>query len=298
MSSRPAVSFNFVDFWPNFSAENSPFFELLRSSFSVTLSDSPDIVVYSVFGERHRSYKCPKIFYSGECVRPNFDECDFAFTYDHLDDRRHCRLPLYTFFGADKLAQPKGPFPICTAEKSEFCCFIVSEPKCSERNEFFLLLSRYKKVHSGGRFMNNIGGPIPRLVEGRSGKLEFMKQFKFAICFENESYPGYTSEKLVQAMRVNTIPIYWGNPLVGREFNTKSFINCHEFASFEDVITRVIEVDQNQELYRQMMMEPWFIDGRMPDWVDPVKVRHKLCEVVEDLLGLNSSTGNKSPFGA
>ena len=28
---------------------------------------------------------------------------------------------------------------------------------------------------------------------------------------------------------VNSLPIYWGNPLIHREFNTKSFVNYHDF---------------------------------------------------------------------
>ena len=69
-------------------------------------------------------------------------------------------------------------------------------------------------------------------------------------------HSGYTTEKLVHAMAAHTIPIYWGNPQVSEDFNPKSFINCHDYSSLEAVIERIIEVDQNESLYRHYLEEP------------------------------------------
>ena len=55
--------------------------------------------------------------------------------------------------------------------------------------------------------------------------MDFIKDYKFVISFENSSYPGYTTQKLIEPMLVNSSPIYWGNKSVGKDFNTKSFIN-------------------------------------------------------------------------
>ena len=70
---------------------------------------------------------------------------------------------------------------------------VVSNPRCQERNRFFHMLSRYKPVHSGGWHLNNIGGPVPRRINGKSGKVEFARNFKFVIAFESTPYPGYTT---------------------------------------------------------------------------------------------------------
>ena len=72
--------------------------------------------------------------------------------------------------------------------------------------DFFVKLSKYKQVDSGGRTLNNIGGPV-------EDKMEFIKDYRFVISFENAEYPGYTTEKIIQPMFVDSIPIYWGNPL-------------------------------------------------------------------------------------
>ena len=39
---------------------------------------------------------------------------------------------------------------------------------------------------------------------------QLFKKYKFNICFENSSTPGYVTEKIIQSMYVNSIPIYWG----------------------------------------------------------------------------------------
>src|SRR5262249_19232982 len=75
--------------------------------------------------------------------------------------------------------------------------------------------------------------------------------------FENESHPGYTTEKIYEAMLVNTLPIYWGDPRVAVDFNPRSFLNYHDFGSLEALIERVIEVDRNDELYCEYLSQPW-----------------------------------------
>jgi len=93
----------------------------------------------------------------------------------------------------------------------------------------------------------------------------FLAPYKFSIAFENESYPGYITEKILYAMLTNAIPIYWGNPEIGKDFNTRSFINCHEYKNFNEVVERVIEIDSDQNLYRQYLAEPYYLDNRIPE---------------------------------
>ena len=50
--------------------------------------------------------------------------------------------------------------------------------------------------------MNNIGGAV-------SDKFAFQQKHKFSIAFENTSYCGYCTEKIVEAFVAGTIPIYW-----------------------------------------------------------------------------------------
>lgn len=42
-------------------------------------------------------------------------------------------------------------------------------------------------------------------------KYQTAKNYKFMICFENGIYPGYVTEKLLDAYVCGAIPIYWGD---------------------------------------------------------------------------------------
>ena len=142
-------------------------------------------------------------------------------------------------------------------EKTDFCSFVVSNPHGNEaRAQFMDELSKYKTVHSGGRWRNNVGGPV-------ADKMAFQKTHKFSIAFENACHPGYTTEKIVQSFAAQTIPIYWGDPRVAETFNTDAFINCNDYPNWESVIERVKEIDQNDALWQKMMEAPALKDPQI-----------------------------------
>lgn len=65
----------------------------------------------------------------------------------------------------------------------------------------------------------------------------------------------------MQAFAARTIPIYFGDPHVGEQFNTQAFVNVHDFDSWEDVIHRIEEIDNNNALYLSMIQTPALKDG-------------------------------------
>jgi hypothetical protein len=106
--------------------------------------------------------------------------------------------------------------------------------------------------------MNNLG----YLVDD---KLKFQNNYKFSIAFENSEYPGYTTEKIVHPKIVNSIPIYWGNPVVGRDWNTKSFINAYEFINMKELVEFIKEVDNDDNLYFNILKESHFNEEKSKD---------------------------------
>ena len=111
-----------------------------------------------------------------------------------------------------------------------------------------------------GKFPDsNIGDALKRIsginVQYDQGEARFV--YKFSIAFENAWYPGYTSEKIVTSMLAGTIPIYWGNPDISREFNSASFINCHDFPTLDDAAAYVKKVDEDDNLWCEIMSRPW-----------------------------------------
>ncbi|MCO5287774.1 MAG: glycosyltransferase family 10 [Chitinophagaceae bacterium] len=162
-------------------------------------------------------------------------------------------------------------------QKTKFACMVVSNGACKERNQFFEMLNRYKKVDSGGKYLNNVGGPV-------KDKVEFIKEYKFVLAFENSSYPGYTTEKIVEPMLVNSLPIYWGNPVINRDFNPKSFVNIHDYNSFDDAIETIIQIDKDEELYRKYLSEPFFEGNIFPADMEFGYFQDKLVEIVNLIL--------------
>jgi hypothetical protein len=85
-------------------------------------------------------------------------------------------------------------------------------------------------VDAPGKSMNNMKS-IDEFYSGDmwERKKQFLREYKFTIAFENYVYPGYQTEKLYDAMQVSSIPVYCGDPLVGKIFNTDSFINASDY---------------------------------------------------------------------
>lgn len=173
---------------------------------------NPQFIIYSVFSTRHIHYNCVRIFYTGENCRADFNFCDYAITFDYLDfENRHLRYPLYlhNLAGLDKNSAmfQKSNFGSDFARR-KFCSFVVSNGKADElRSAVFGALSAYKRVDSAGKFKNNVGFYV-------DNKIAFLSQYKFNICFENSYTNGYITEKIIDAKKANSVPIYWGGGFV------------------------------------------------------------------------------------
>ncbi|MGF1484676.1 MAG: glycosyltransferase family 10 domain-containing protein [Opitutales bacterium] len=236
-----------------------PFIRLLRQRYDVRLVDRPELLLVGHAGHKHRLYTCAKLFFTDEGDQPDFRHYDYAITQRKLDDPRHCRQPSYARWLDDpnRLIKQPGEADKTLAEKDKFCAFFTgyANAKVQHRIDFFNTLSRYRPVDSGGKAMNNIGGPVPF---GLKAKLAFLRRYKFTIAFENKQLPGYITEKIIEPMAARSVPIYWGDPGIVEEFNPKSFINANDFDSFRALADYVATVDQDASLYREYLEAPFF----------------------------------------
>lgn len=281
MVSKRKIKLKFTDFWVNYNkAENNIFYEMLSKIYDLELSEEPEILFYSCYGNEHIKYKCKKIFYSAENQRPNFKYCDFAITFDFLVDPRHFRFPLFGLYcNPDELIwnENKAISLNDWKLKSKFCCIVVSNPNAVERIEFYHELSKYKKVDSAGKWNNNI-----EIGPSHLDKLNFIKDYKFVISYENSSYPGYTTEKIIEPLMTNSIPIYWGNPLVEYDINSKRIINVHKYNSIKEVIQSIIEIDNNEVMAVDMVNNPIFTDNKVPDQIKKSEMLNFLVKAIEN----------------
>lgn len=295
------LKINFINFWNGFKKDSNYFFHLLNQKYNVIIDEKdPDLLFFSVNYENsddfniYRNHKCKKIFYTGENIEPNFhikqavkssnffksyniEKCDFAFSFSRTMDRRNYRLPLWALhidwfdvgsYGGDhNFLIPLKKInnnDFIKNPKTKFCAAIFSNPT-DERLAMFEVLSNYKSTDGYGK-------PFRNHSCGEKSKYEILKDYKFSICFENQIFDGYFTEKLFHAKVGGTIPIYSTDLSKKIDFNRKCFIDKSKFSSISKLIDYVIEVDQNKDLYESIFNEPLFDNNQIPEEFCPESV--------------------------
>lgn len=257
-----------IGFTDTFGSIEKFFTEVLSREFEIERDDqNPD---YLIFGDRnfgnnninYNTKNCVKIFYTGENQRPWEYQCHYAITFDHVDNERHYRLPLYVIYDYDNHKRNVPHADNCErkredlSQKRDFCSFIVKNPGCEKRNHFFHKLNAYKPVAAAGPLFNNVGEVLERGENSVKSKLAYLPKFKFNLCFENASYPGYATEKLYEALTGRTVPIYWGSPTIECDFNPRAFLNWHQYQDDDMFFDAIVALDNDWEAYNEMYFEP------------------------------------------
>jgi hypothetical protein len=288
------LKIKFCDFWQFFHPHSNYFYNLLCTAYDVELSDEPDLIIFSCYGNEHLKYKCIRIFYTAENMRPDFTGCDFAIGFDFINDPGYLRLPLYALYidqhpgSMDKLTmeQTKDEALVNWRSKTKFCCMVVSNDTAKKRIDFFKKLSGYKQVDSGGLVLNNVGGPV-------ANKVDFIKDYRFVLAFENSAWPGYTTEKIMEPFITGSIPLYWGNPLIEKDFNPAAFLRLNDTITEENFINTILEIENDESKAVEFLMQPKFNSGKIPAVIDKNNVLEFFGKIVrvKDSLKPVASTG-------
>ena len=67
-------------------------------------------------------------------------------------------------------------------------------------------------------------------------KMKVLKQYRFAIAYENSFERGYVTEKLWDCFAVGVVPIYWGAPNIAEMIPADCFIDRRQFQSDEELV--------------------------------------------------------------
>ena len=223
---------------------------------------TPQIVFGNIYGSKIGTYDAIRVLLCREEYVPDFNLYDYAVTIfqdlSYKDRVFNIQVPLFSDRCVAAMhrieAREKFAAEDLTA-KTGFCSFVQSQLGAADpiRVEFFHKLSEYKTVDSGGRLLNNVGGPV-------TDKMSFEAQHKFSISFINAK--NYTiQDRPLDAFAARTLPIYWGNPDIGRFHNTKAFVNVMDYPSLDAVVQAVKEIDNDDARYIEMMNEPVFAPG-------------------------------------
>ncbi len=302
----------FTDMWDQFNEAHNMFILAIQTALKVKSikvvgysleglgNKVPNLTVFGPFGDTWKSLEksWPKVHFTGENTAPIIDpsvKLNIGYKLPEISDNSYLRMPLWMFeidwFGAE-LDHIRNPLPLpvdtCTkvnpddySTRSKFCSFVVTNPTNPVRNKAFMTLNAYKQVDSAGRLYNNVGDVIFAGLGGGGGELKkhnFLKQYRFNLCYENASTPGYTTEKILHAKAAGCVPIYWGDQKVGRDFNEKGFINAYNCKTEADLIKLVDDVESNPAKWREMASVP-ALSGYFRDLV-----RRTFAEMVKRFL--------------
>ncbi len=236
------------------------------------------------------------ILFESPAVRPdNWNRANHApfkkvFTWHPAwaDGRKYIRMHM-----AHKLPQFA---PYASSQAGKFCCLIASQKyswvpeelyserlraiRWFERNhpdEFDLYGQRWDRFFFRKRLslINPVLAllykkcpwlPRRRLFPSARGsvpsKRDVMRQYRFSICYENASYPGWLTEKMLDAMFAGSVPIYLGDPEVAKLVPTEAFIDKRDFPDYDALYRRLKGMSQaDYEGYRRAIHN--FVHGEL-----------------------------------
>jgi hypothetical protein len=89
-------------------------------------------------------------------------------------------------------------------------------------------------------------------------KEQGLASYMFSIAHENASYSGYFTEKVLDCFATGTVPIYWGDPDIGKIFNPDGIIMLDNFnlseLSEELYASKLDAVKENCQIVRDNFM--------------------------------------------
>ena len=122
---------------------------------------------------------------------------------------------------------------------------MIQDYKCiyPEKSRMVSLIASEKNNHEGHKLRHEIIREIDRLlldvdIIGRKyrpikDKVEGLSNYRYSVVIENSQQKYYFTEKLIDALVCETVPIYWGAPDIDEYFDSRGIIHCK---SFEDII--------------------------------------------------------------
>ncbi len=122
-----------------------------------------------------------------------------------------------------------------TERRSRLCCIIN---RYSENPELNLLRQRIHFVKAMGNDIDIYGAEpwsgqpnkwkaFPNYYGQAENKDKTLRRYNFVLAFENSDFTGYITEKIIDAFKSGTVPLYWGGgKFLEETFPSNCYINC------------------------------------------------------------------------
>lgn len=157
---------------------------------------------------------------------------DLRMTYERDADVWAAYLPRGSEWEAIRQAKPARQ-----EEEAPVAAFISNGDDKAGRAVLVQELFRYVPIHSYGRMLNN------RVLAdddgGGASKQRAVGRYPFCLAFENSISPDYVTEKIFDALRAGSIPVYLGAPNVGEFVPPGSYIDAAAYPGARELGTHL-----------------------------------------------------------
>ena len=219
------------------------------------------------------------IWFTGENQRPPQGQWDGTFSFDSkLNKLNNVYLPLWMLSSTNlmrstKVTLWKQEVPeissllkkrVLKLPRKKFCCSFIGKTYAM-RLHALEELSKISAVDVFGQSVRNVCE-----YPGKEAAV-----YKFCLCFENDVYPGYVTEKALEAYIAGTVPLYFGHDIEGY-LNPKAILNLLDFPNISEWVKYVKEVHSNEKLYKHHFEQP--ILQREPDLSDAINLIRKVLK--------------------
>ncbi len=146
--------------------------------------------------------------------------------------------------------------------KKKLCCFMYSM-NYPHRVDIFNKFNSKMKVDSLGKSCNNVKINNTRSIYNENETyndiaVKIYSEYKFILAIENTVKECYYTEKLINPIFANSIPIYYGTPDAFELINKKRVIYFNDYTNIDDLIKYILELSNNEEEYNKIINEPIF----------------------------------------
>jgi hypothetical protein len=167
--------------------------------------------------------------------------------------------------------------------KKYFCGYLENINNLINDN-IYEYLSKYKSIDKLDEIYNN--------TKYSDLLVEKYSDYRFILLFENDISYGYISEKIINPILANSIPIYGGNEYIFKYINKKRVINIKDFKNINDLIEHIESIDNNEDLYNSIINEPIFVSNINYD-----NFELYISDKLDKSLGLKSKNIKLGNFG-
>lgn len=232
-----------------------------NGDYNQTYTDTQaDIYIYTQIDSHKTNDKTLSILISGESHPINYSNFDIIINKDKIENYPTISYS-QLFLSLDERHNLNKTFDTSFSNKKNIAfMYHIDYP---HRVGIFMKFNKEIGVDSFGKSCNNVKVDSTRFTYTEKETyndiaVNIYSKYKFVLAIENTIKPMYFTEKLINPILANSIPIYYGTKDAFKVINKKRVIYFSDYKSTDELIIKVKEIMNSEEQYNQIISEPTF----------------------------------------